>query len=211
MASFVALLSLFYFHKNKYFTTLLLLTILPFIRTDFIILAGLISICSFLKKERLRSVFLILPPLFAYFFINKINANYGFLKIFNFTLIGNSPFPATMEIKTTLAPYLNAYLVGFSALIGHKHFVMFVAYFLFWLKFIRPKGIQRFNEQVFIILGFVGLHMILFPAYFQRFFSWCVAVAGLQLVAWVYELKINKRKDEELGGRKSLFPRKLIW
>lgn len=192
MASFIALLSLFCFQKNKYFTTLLLLTILPFIRTDFVILAGLFAICRFLKKEKLRAIFLVAPPLLAYFIINKINSNYGYLKIFNFTLIGNSPFPATMEIKTNLAPYLDAYLAGFSALVGHKHFIAYIAYFLFWLKFIRPKKIQVFNEQVFIVLGFVSLHMILFPAYFQRFFSWCVAIAGLQLASWIYELKTQK-------------------
>lgn len=191
MASFFACMALIFYQKNKDIGTTLILAVLPLIRTDFIILAGLISICSFLKKEKLQALLYVLPPLLVYFAINKLNANYGYLKVFNFTLIGNNPFPATLEIKQTLEPYLNAYRVGFSSLFNHRHFVIYIVYLLFWLKFIRPKQVKTFNEQVFIILGFVGLHMILFPAYFPRFFSWCAAIAGLQLARWIYELRMN--------------------
>lgn len=193
MAGFFALLAIFFFQKERYLQTLITLTILPFVRTDFIVLAGLIAMCSFYKNKNLRSLLLAALPLFAYFFINKINANYGYLKIFNFTLIGNTPFPATMDIKTDFAPYLKAYISGFSALIDHKHFVLYISYLLFWWKFIRPKKITTFNEQVFIVLGFVSLHMILFPAYFQRFFSWCAAIAGLQMIQWIFEMKRLKK------------------
>lgn len=191
MASFFACMALILYQKNKNIGTVLILTTLPLVRTDFIILAGLISICSFLKKEKLQALLYILPPLLVYFAVNKLNANYGYLKVFNFTLIGNSPFPASLEIKQNIEPYLDAYRAGFRSLLNHRHFAIYIAYFLFWLKFIRPKKVRMLNEQVFIILGFVGLHMILFPAYFPRFFSWCAAIAGLQLVHWIFELRRN--------------------
>lgn len=192
IAAFFVLVTVFFFQKNRYFLTLLSLTLIPFIRTDFIIFAGILAFLLILKNEKLKAFFLVIPPTLAYLYINGSNSNYGYLKIFNFTLIAIDPFPATMEIKTNLTPYIQAYIAGFTNLIGHKHFIVYLAYLLFWLKYVRPRNIQRYNEQVFIILGFLSLHMILFPAYFERFFVWCVAVAGLQLAQWIYELKTKK-------------------
>ncbi|MGZ3769118.1 MAG: hypothetical protein ACXVCP_07240 [Bdellovibrio sp.] len=202
MAAFFACLCLFLYLKNYNRTTAIVLAILPLIRTDFVILAGLISICCLFKKEKLQATLFIIPALLVYFIVNKINSNYGYLKIFNFTLIGNTPFPLTMGIKSTYLPYLNAYKAGFKALFNHTHFVVYFLYLLFWIVFIRPLKNQKLNEQVFIVLGFLILHMLLFPAYFPRFFSWCAAISGLQLINWIYETWLDNSLPKFLNFRR---------
>lgn len=192
VAAFFVITTVLFFQKNRYFLTLFLLTLIPFIRTDFIIFAVIVAFLWFLKRQKLKALALMIPPALAYLYINSSNFNYGYLKIFNFTLISIDPFPATMEIKTNLSPYIQAYITGFTKLIRHKHFIVYIAYLVFWLKYVRPKNIQRYNEQAFIIFGFLSFHMVLFPAYFERFFVWCVAVAGLQLAQWIYEIKTKK-------------------
>ncbi|NUN06100.1 MAG: hypothetical protein HUU57_10090 [Bdellovibrio sp.] len=189
MAAFFALTAWYLYQKNRRWWTLLPLTLLPLVRTDFIIIAGILGIFSFLNKRQVQAVLYFVLPALMYIYVNKVNANYGYLKIFNFTLIGIDPFPATMHIQTTLMPYLNAYAEGFGAFVGHKHFILFTLYGLCWFKYIRPQKKSLLNQQVGLVLGFVLFHMLLFPAYYQRFFAWCAAIAGLQLATWIYEIR----------------------
>lgn len=189
MAAFLALVAWYLYSKNHQWRALLPLTLLPLVRTDFIIVSGILGIFSLLNKRHAQATLYLVIPTLIYFSVNRINSNYGYLKIFNFTLINIDPFPASMQIQTTATPYLKAYVDGFKAFIGHKHFVIFTLYGLSWFKYIRPQNNSALNQQVGMISGFVLLHMLLFPAYYQRFFSWCAAIAGLQLITWIYELK----------------------
>lgn len=191
-SAFLALLTWWLYSKGWLWRALVPLTFLPFVRTDFILVAGLLATFLLFKKRWAQGIAFAALPALAYLFVNKINANYGYLKIFNFTLIEIDPFPATMQIRTSLAPYLQAYLAGFSHLVGHKHFIIFVFYAICWFKYIRPRKNALMNEQVTLVLGFVLLHMLLFPAYYPRFFSWCAAMAALQLITWVHEIKTQK-------------------
>lgn len=194
MASFFVILSLLALSSNS-LLIVPLLTIIPFIRTDFIIFVTLVSACLLIKKQNYKAITSLFLSCSAYFYINNVSGNYGYLKTLYFTLVHNDPFPMSLITPTSISPFLDAYLDGFASFFGHKHFLIYLAYFIFWFKVIRPKKIQKLNEQVFIVLGFVTLHMVLFPAYYQRFFAWCAAVAGLQLVTWIYELKTKKTRD----------------
>lgn len=199
MASLLAVLSL-YFYSRKWLAALAALTLLPFVRTDFILLAGLIALCAIYKKQFIRAALFLVLPFIAYSYVNRTNDNYGYLKILNFTLMNNDPHPATMAIETSLGPYLKIYAEGFSKFVGHRHFLIFLGYFFVWFKYMRNKKMQELNEQIFIVLSFVILHMLLFPAYYQRFFAWCAAVAGLQLCGWLYNIYFEHKEHKKLAS-----------
>ncbi len=190
MATSLALLS--FITYRKILLAIIPLSLIPWVRTDYVIWTGLIALVAAYNRRFLQATLYLTLPLISYVLVNKINHNYGYLKIFNFTLIGIDPHPATMTIETSILPYLQAYSRGFGSFLGHPHFFIFLAYILVWFKFFKQKAIREVNEQVFLITGFVLLHMLLFPAYYSRFFTWCAAIAGLQLIAWIYELKTQR-------------------
>ncbi|WP_374079899.1 hypothetical protein [Bdellovibrio bacteriovorus] len=194
MAATLSLALIFTYRKRPNIATLIAIS-LPLVRTDFIILSGLIAFCLFLQGQRLRPATIALCSFSAYLTVNNVYSNYGYLKIFNFTLLEINPFPAQMKIEENWLPYVKAYYNGFASFLKSKHFLVYIAYFAFWFKVIRRKRIQASNEQVFIVLSFTLLHMLFFPAYYERFFAWCATIAGLQLVTWIYELKTQKTKD----------------
>lgn len=176
------------------------LTILPAIRTDFIILPAFIAAYLLWTERKLKHSLFFVLPLVVYFLVNKLFPNYGYLKVFDFTLIANNPLPAEMDVHKEIAPYLEAYKNGFSTMIGHKHFIIFALFIFGWLKLQRNRKSLEANGLVAIITGFVLAHMTLFPAYYQRFFAWCAAIAGLQLLIWLQQskqLKTDVRANEE--------------
>ncbi|KYG64751.1 hypothetical protein AZI86_11125 [Bdellovibrio bacteriovorus] len=186
MAAFFSILCLLLNKKNSRWIVVPL-TILPFIRTDFIILAGIFGLLE-LRRARFANFFLyILPPLLGYFAVNSLNENYGYLKIFNFTLIQIDPHPKSMGIEVSLFPYLNAYLNCLADFIRHKHFWIFAGYFIIWWRNYKNKGDTYQQREFIVIFGFVLLHLLLFPAYYQRFFSWCAAIAGWRVISWILQ------------------------
>ncbi|XGC82251.1 hypothetical protein ACES2L_07110 [Bdellovibrio bacteriovorus] len=192
MAAFFAIISFFYFRKI-WWIAMVTLTVATVVRTDFVILAGLLGLCAAYRRKLVPALSFLIVPAIAYLLVNRLNANYGYLKILNFTLIHNDPFPETMSIATTIAPYLKIYGDGFSALLGHRHFLAYIALVFVWFKNFRKMQNPVINENVFIILGFVFLHMLLFPAYYPRFFTWCAALAGLELMRWLSQIYFEKK------------------
>lgn len=189
MSALLAVLTWLLYKKKSNWWALLPLTILPLARTDYILIAVILSYFSLSNKKFLQAALFLILPLAVYAFINKFNANYGYLKIFNFTLIRIDPFPATMNIEEGVMPYVSVYATNLKSFLGHKHFILFFLYGFFWFKKIRLLNRTIENQQVALVLGFVFLHFALFPAYYPRFFTWCAAFAGLQIIAWIYEFK----------------------
>lgn len=186
MAAFFTLVILLLYFKGRK-ETILFLTLLPLIRTDFVILSGLIAICEMYKKKFISATSSVVAPLASFYLVNFLNQNYGFLKIFNFTLIKIDPYPANLEIEKTLTPYLQAYFNGATQLVTHRHFVLYVAAFLIWYWKLRFQKNRKNDELIFIVLGFVAIHMAIFPAYFERFFVWNASLAGILILNWSSE------------------------
>lgn len=191
LATLAALLAVYLYARNSLWLGFLTL-IIPLIRTDYIILSGLIGLCYFSKKEFRRGLLATVPALISYALVNHLNQNYGFFKIFTFTLIEISPFPASLKLPDTTLPFAEAYLRGFKAMIGHRHFILYVVFFIYWYRNIRPQRLRLANELVFITLGFVTLHMTLFPAYYERFFIWTSCIASITLLSWVVEKHLKQ-------------------
>ncbi len=191
LATLVALVAVYLYLRNNPYLVLLSFLI-PLIRTDYIILCGLFSLCYFKRKEFLRGLLVIAPALIAYVLVNRLHHNYGFLKIFTFTLIEISPFPAELKVPTTFLPYAEAYLRGFKETLGHRHFILYLGFFIYWYRNVRAQKSQSANDVVFLTLGFVVLHLLLFPAYYERFFIWPTCLAAITLISWTTEKYLHK-------------------
>jgi len=171
-------------HRNKIFlyaTMILILSFLPSIRTDFIILSFLFLI-FFLNNRKIYLGIYILISLIIYGLVNFYAENYGYLTIFNFTLIDITPYPANKILSTNPMDYLNAYFTGALSLINSRFILVIFFYLIFQYFFLRGYFLykQGFNfdqkESNYLILFaiafiFISLHFVLFPAVNIRNYS----------------------------------------
>jgi hypothetical protein len=194
MAAFLGLLCLFYLKNSKWVQLIMALAVLPLIRTDFIILPALIFTCLVFRKKFALALASFVPSFVTYTITNKLNSNYGYLKIFNFTLIEITPYPEALKIETQIQPYLDAYTQGWTNMFSHRHFIIYVAFFVYWYIKVRPQKKPAYDQMVFIIIGFVIMHMILFPAYYERFFIFPATLSGIYLTFWFWEQKYKNIK-----------------
>lgn len=163
-------LSAIYFIKTRNNIFLLIAAALPIFRTDFLILSLLIAIYGFFKGERFKAISSIAAALILYLLINKFADNYGWLTIFNFTLIGINPYPADMQTASSLWLYFKPYLSASYQLLHHAHGIV---YALGIGLLLRGRAIVLTEDEksiVYISLFFTALHLFAFPAYMDRFF-----------------------------------------
>lgn len=156
---------------------------LPLARTDFVILSLILCFFSFrLLSTRLAllSAALSVGLLVA---DNHLNGNYGFLRVFNFTLFGVDPYPAAMKNSTHLADYVNAYISGAKRSHNSQHLLVYMfSLLLFGMRLYRRNPLAE-PDYIFIAsMLFVSLHLILFPIYLERFFVFPVIVSLIFMI-----------------------------
>lgn len=196
MACFFALLTVYMILKNSRYC-LLLAVILPLLRTDFVILSMLVAVYKFLSGVRGLSIVSALASLGLYAFINKSMGNYGWLTIFNFTLIGISPYPRDMVISTNPVNYLKPYLSSAYAMLMHSHGVIYVIGIFCFINRIFNSVSTEARAALFISYLFVAAHLILFPAYMDRFFTFAattifvITLSAISKIHTVKHLKVS--------------------
>lgn len=181
-ACFIALTFIFFLLRRNPLA-LAFSTLLPLARTDFVLFSLLAALVGFNSLSKLWSVISFIASLILYFAINKINGNYGFLTIFNFTLIGLDPYPANMALSNNLIDYIKAYARGALAFLSHPHFLVYFMGFAFFCRdFIARKKLNDLCLVSAASLAFVILHLAIFPAYMGRFFSFSVATILIYVI-----------------------------
>ncbi|MBA2658811.1 MAG: hypothetical protein H0U72_04480 [Nitrosospira sp.] len=193
MACFFSLLGIYSLMKKERLI-FLVAAILPLIRTDFILLSGLLMIYTYLHGRRFLSLFSLLFSVAFYILINKLYGNYGYLTLFNFTFIGSlTPYPADIVISHKFSDYLIPYALLLNNLIFHSHSAIYVlAVYLLWLKRDQVKAHADYYYLFGIPLVFTIAHMLLFPTMQYRFF---VFSASLILVWSLSVLSQPARKE----------------
>nr|WP_299243476.1 hypothetical protein [uncultured Halomonas sp.] len=169
MATFFAFLSVM-LYKNKRVLSLLILAVLPLIRTDFIILVFLLLLVRFYQGGRRQEYIFFAMAFFAYFITNTMADNYGHLMIFNFTLIPNElrPYPEEMVMSHAVKDYLRAYMAGGYSLIVRGEFFIAIASFSLVVKDFASKDVRYSTLISLVGLLFLFIHFLAFPAAFQR-------------------------------------------
>jgi hypothetical protein len=177
MACFFSLVGI-YGLMTKGRIVFLVAAILPLIRTDFILLSGLLMGCSYLQGEKFLSLLFLLVAAVFYILVTKLNESYGYLTLFNFALIGSpTPYPAGIVISTRLGDYLAPYWLLFNNLIFHSHSVIYVvALYLFWLKGGQIERQAEFYGLFAVPFIFTAAHLLLFPSDHYRFFTFSASL-----------------------------------
>jgi hypothetical protein len=147
--------------------------LLPLVRTDYIILSLLLVVCALFSKQRLYALFSGVIALITYFLVNNIMGNYGWLTIFNFTLIEIDPYPEDIIISNHLMDYIKPYLRAAWGISNNLHGLIYLLAFTIWTYSTKKNYINISNRDLAVIvcLIFVVLHMLAFPVYMDRFFT----------------------------------------
>ncbi|MEX3991289.1 hypothetical protein AB4Y35_10965 [Paraburkholderia sp. EG286A] len=155
---------------------------LPLARTDFVILSLILCLFSF-RLFPIRITLLSAALSVGLLVVdNHLNGNYGFLRVFNFTLFGVDPYPATMENSARLTDYVNAYISGAKRSHSQHLLVYMFSLVLFGMRFYRRNPLAE-PDYIFIAsMLFVSLHLILFPLYLERFFVFPVIVSLIFMI-----------------------------
>jgi hypothetical protein len=146
--------------------------ILPLLRTEYLILSGLLMAHECLGSGRRRNALLSLAfSVGGYLAVNALRANYGWVTLFNFTMItGPTPFPAEMSVSTSLADYLAPYPSLALALLNSYQLLTYcLAAYAIVTGFGRHRGSREFRLLLVIPLVFLAARLALFPHYEERY------------------------------------------
>jgi hypothetical protein len=185
MACFFALWATYCLVRENAFV-FVVAAVLPFVRTDFILLSGLILAYTFISGKKLFSVAAMVAAAILYLLAVKMNHGYGWLTLFNTSLISKTPYPATLVPSHAIGDYIRPYVSMAYGITMHPHFAVYGLAIAWWLM--RRTSIAGQRDDLFypmcvIPLGFVVLHLALFPANSYRYFVFAAALVALWLLA----------------------------
>ncbi|MHA6203719.1 hypothetical protein ACXU4B_04745 [Dyella soli] len=145
--------------------------LLPLVRTDMLILSLLVLAYTFVNGRKAVSVASALAALALYLYATVSNGSYGWLTLFNMSLIHKTPYPATLVPSHTLVDYVRPYFSTAYGFAGQPQFVIF-GLALAWLLLRKAHGtVDQAGALIVICLGFVALHLLLFPSDTYRYFA----------------------------------------
>jgi hypothetical protein len=209
MACFFSLLGIYsLIRKGK--LEFFVAAILPVIRTDFILLSGLLMIFTYRQGNRFISLFSLLSAAAIYILVTKLTGNYGYLTLFNFTFMGSlSPYPANIVISHQVGGYIVPYALLLQSLLSHPHTVVYVlALYLFWLNRDQVnRGKVHFYCLFILPFVFTAAHMLLFPSNHFRFFVFSSSLIFIWSLTVIAQLKKGDRSVKIGHGRSASFNR----
>jgi len=157
--------------------------VLPLMRTDYLILSVLLMAYQYRDGQRSYAMISLIGSVVAYVCVSGLWGGYGWLTLFNFTLItGAVPFPAELSISERFSDYIAPYGRLWSPLLHSHLFVIYcLAAFVIVKKFGRQKSSREFWMLFAIPFTFLVLHLGLFPLYEDRFFGFVASLTLLGL------------------------------
>jgi len=179
-ACFLALIAV-YFALGRSRWLYVVSALLPLMRTDYVIFSALLMTCRFLSGERRYALTSLLASVAAYVGVSAAWGGYGWLKLFNFTLItGASPYPLEAAVSSRLVDYLTPFGRIWGQMIQGHFFVIYCIALFAIIALLRGRLSMRDRGLLFMLpFAFVVLHLLFFPLYEDRFF---VFSASLMLV-----------------------------
>lgn len=145
-------------------------------------------IYTYFNVNRFFSLFSILLSVAFYILVNKLNGNYGYLTIFNFSFIDElTPYPADMVISHKTSDYLKPYFLLIGDLITRSYAVILgLSLYLLRVKLAGIKYDMDFYCLFALPFVFMITHLLLFPSMEYRFlvfpasliFVWSLRLIG---------------------------------
>lgn len=184
MACFFALLTIYALIRGSTLV-FFLAAVLPLVRTDFLLLSLLVLGHSFIFGQRKYAITSMTAACVLYGLVARMNGAYGWLTLFNTSLIHKTAYPAALIPSHAIGDYLRPYASMAYDFTMHPHFVIYglALWFLMRNKTRPPSADWRLLSAVFIIpMTFVAIHLLLFPAMTYRFFVFAASVVAIGLI-----------------------------
>ncbi len=184
LATFFSLLTLYCLIRRSRLAYVVAM-LLPLIRTEFLLLSMLVFVHGYFFD---RGKYVVAPMIIAcllYWLVMRINGAYGWLTLFNTSLIHRTPYPVTLVPSHALGDYLRPYGLMLYDFTMHPHFVIYGLAVILLLK--RGMGtVQADRQQVsatFLVpMAFVACHLLLFPENTHRYFVFAAATVAAGLI-----------------------------
>ena len=177
LATFCALTSVHLLLVGRMKAAGLIFTCLPLLRTDFVILSLALASYCWSRGERRLAATSVLLSLCLYFVVVQASGGYGWQTVFNFTFIQASPYPADMQPSFEWRSYFNIYTTFDQAIFQHAHWTLYaLALIPAFGDLLKNRMTKQDLLMYWVPVFFVFVHLLLFPAYMQRFFVFSAAI-----------------------------------
>lgn len=177
-------------------SAIMIASLLPLFRTDYVILSILLLGFSFATGSRITSAIGLMVSVLLVWLINTTHGAYDWLTLMNFTFLHFAPYPAQMVPSPHLSDYISIYYGAGMKLLGHTHVLIYCLALFIWIS--QRKQIPLDNNLwllLFIPLAFLAIHLLLFPLLEVRFF---VYSSSLVLV-WIFTHLISNAQEVNLS------------
>jgi hypothetical protein len=184
MACCVALLSVYALMRESALV-FVVAAMLPLVRTEFLLLALLIFAHAFVFGRRRPALVAAAVACALYGFAAKTSGDYGWLALFNFSLIHKTAYPAQLVMSHNLVDYLRPYVLMAYDLPAQPLFVLCGLAIAVLLMRGRDQSAAewRFSSAIYVIpIAFAVMHVMLFPEITYRFFAFVTAVLPMGLL-----------------------------
>ncbi len=162
----------------------LLAMILPAVRTDLLMLSVLMLCHDFWFDWKTAALAALAGSLGVYFAVDAVARNYGWLTLFDFQMMGITPYPASLRIDTSVADYVRVYqgaALGWLRSLQGLPFLL--ALRMVFVSLPQPGVQSRRVALVAMFTAYALLHYALFPLGELRFFTPSLIVVLLGLLA----------------------------
>lgn len=190
LACFFSLLTIYMLIRRS-MLVFVLAALLPLVRTDLLLLSLLVLGHAVIFGQRKYAIASMLVACVVYALIARMTAAYGWLTLFNTSLILKTAYPATLVPSHVIGDYLRPYAAFAYDFVTRPDFVIYGLATCFLLtNGIWRRVDRRLLSAVFVIpMAFFVLHAMLFPAITYRFF---VAAASLVAIGLISQMRLAR-------------------
>ena len=208
MACFFALVSVYLLMTGSR-VVFLILIFMPLVRTDLIILSGIILVYMYFSDKSKSRLFLYISAVLsviAFMYANKVHGNYGLLNLFNNHHVHHdlpkSLYPADIEISTRVRDYVMPYIWLIRDALSNSHAVIYMIAISIVVYARRIRLNIKYQFPLFVIpFTYVLLHLLAFPAYFERFFMFSIFLTLLGIMHFLkFQLYQPVERHENVGN-----------
>ncbi|RDS82891.1 hypothetical protein DWU98_07065 [Dyella monticola] len=184
LACFFSLLTVYALIRGS-MLVFVLAALLPSIRTDLLLLSLLVLGHAFIFGHKKYALASMAVTLMLYWLIVRCNGAYGWLTLFNTSLIHKTAYPATLVPSRAIGDYLRPYGSMAYRFTMQPQMVIYGLALWFLMRNGRrthPSD-RRLLGAIFIIpMAFVAIHLLLFPANTYRFFTFAASLTAIGLI-----------------------------
>lgn len=155
--------------------------LLPVVRPDLVVLSGLLLAVQFFKGHALSATLSGVGAVACYIAVSAAAHSGGYARLFDFTFFNLTPYPATVAGPASAWDYAGPYIRMPRAVIIHPRALIYLlcAPLLFFAPAWSTWG--KRHTAAMIAIAYVGLHLLSFPEYADRFFVASAAIVLLFL------------------------------